>query len=106
MRQVQLGPPARASERCSVEGSAESSSSNSLARTREKCRPRGFIRNRAPLRETATLRWLETAIGLGNENYRWFESDPNWTDLHEDPRFVELMNRIKSQREHSGNQTE
>ena len=32
-------------------------------------------------------RWLQKAIDLGNENYLWFESDPNWTDLHEDPRF-------------------
>ena len=52
------------------------------------------------------LRWLETAIRLGNENYRWFESDPNWTDMHEDPRFVELMNRIKSNRGQPGDQSE
>jgi serine/threonine-protein kinase len=46
-------------------------------------------------KQVEALRWLETAIRLGNENYRWFESDPNWTDMHEDPRFVELMNGIK-----------
>jgi serine/threonine-protein kinase len=57
-------------------------------------------------RQVEALRWLETAIGLGNENYKWFESDPNWTDMHEDPRFVELMNRIKSQREQPGDQSE
>ena len=57
-------------------------------------------------RQVEALRWLETAISLGNENYKWFESDPNWTDMHEDPRFVELMNRIKSSREHAGDQTE
>jgi serine/threonine protein kinase/Flp pilus assembly protein TadD len=57
-------------------------------------------------RQVEALRWLETAIGLGNENYPWFESDPNWTDMHEDPRFVELMNRIKSQRQDPGDQTE
>jgi serine/threonine-protein kinase len=58
-------------------------------------------------RQVEALRWLETAIGLGNENYKWFESDPNWTDMHEDPRFVELMNRIKSQREQpAGDQSE
>jgi serine/threonine-protein kinase len=50
-------------------------------------------------RQVEALRWLETAISLGNENYKWFEADPNWTDMHEDPRFVELMNRIKSQRQ-------
>jgi serine/threonine protein kinase/tetratricopeptide (TPR) repeat protein len=57
-------------------------------------------------RQVEALRWLDTAISLGNENYKWFESDPNWTDMHEDPRFVELMNRIKSQRELPGDQTE
>ena len=57
-------------------------------------------------RQVEALRWLETAIGLGNENYKWFESDPNWTDMHEDPRFVESMNRIKSQREQPGDQSE
>ena len=57
-------------------------------------------------RQVEALRWLETAISLGNENYKWFESDPNWADMHEDPRFVELMNRIKSQREQPGEQSE
>ena len=57
-------------------------------------------------RQVEALRWLETAIGLGNENYPWFESDPNWADMHEDPRFVELMDRIKSQRQAPGDQTE
>ena len=56
-------------------------------------------------RQVEALRWLETAIQLGNENYRWFESDPNWTDMHEDPRFLELMKGIKSRVE-PGNQTE
>ncbi|HEX6650102.1 MAG TPA: protein kinase [Pyrinomonadaceae bacterium] len=56
-------------------------------------------------RQVEALRWLETAISLGNENYKWFESDPNWTDMHEDPRFVELMNRIKSQRQAPGEQS-
>ena len=49
-------------------------------------------------RQVEALRWLETAIGLGNENYPWFESDSNWADLHGDPRFKELMDRIKKER--------
>ena len=53
-------------------------------------------------RQVEALRWLETAIRLGNENYPWFESDSNWADMHEDPRFIELMNRIKAQRELPG----
>src|SRR6185503_370684 len=56
-------------------------------------------------RQVEALRWLETAISLGNENYKWFEADPNWTDMHEDPRFVELMNRIKNNREQPGDQS-
>ncbi len=57
-------------------------------------------------RQVEALRWLETAIGLGNENVPWFESDPNWTDMHQDPRFVELMNKIKNHREHPGDHSE
>ncbi len=57
-------------------------------------------------RQVEALRWLETAIRLGNENYRWFEADPNWADLHEDPRFLELMKGIKTQRQTSRDQTE
>ena len=56
-------------------------------------------------RQVEALRWLETAIRLGNENYRWFESDSNWTDMHEDPRFVELMNGIKNQKPAARDQT-
>ncbi|HEX2271218.1 MAG TPA: tetratricopeptide repeat protein, partial [Pyrinomonadaceae bacterium] len=57
-------------------------------------------------RQVEALRWLETAIRLGNENYRWFESDPNWADMHEDPRFLELMKGIKTHRPAPGDQTE
>lgn len=46
-------------------------------------------------RQVEALRWLETAISLGNENYPWFESDPNWADMQEDPRFQELIQNIK-----------
>ncbi|MEP6919529.1 MAG: protein kinase [bacterium] len=46
-------------------------------------------------KQVEALNWLETAIRLGNENVQWFESDPNWADLREDPRFVALMDRIR-----------
>ena len=42
------------------------------------------------------LRWLERAVELGNENRTWFESDPNWEHLREEPRFVALMRRIEA----------
>jgi len=57
-------------------------------------------------RQVEALRWLETAIRLGNENYPWFEKDRNWADMHEDPRFLELMKGIKSQREEPGDRSE
>jgi hypothetical protein len=57
-------------------------------------------------KQVEALRWLETAISLGNENVPWFESDPNWTDMHQDPRFIELMAGLKSQKRQLGDNTE
>jgi eukaryotic-like serine/threonine-protein kinase len=39
--------------------------------------------------------WLERSISLGNANRPCFESDPNWASLRDDPRFVELMARVR-----------
>jgi serine/threonine-protein kinase len=50
-------------------------------------------------RQVEALRWLETAIQLGNENYLWFESDTNWADMHDDPRFKALIKAIKDRNE-------
>ncbi len=50
-------------------------------------------------RHVVALEWLEKAIELGNENFPWFESDPNWMDLHEDSRFKDLMQRVRASRE-------
>jgi serine/threonine protein kinase/Flp pilus assembly protein TadD len=47
-------------------------------------------------RQVLALSWLQKAIELGNENYLWFESDPNWADLHDDPRFKEMMQRVRT----------
>jgi serine/threonine-protein kinase len=47
-------------------------------------------------RQVLALTWLQKAIDLGNENYLWFESDPNWADLHDDPRFKEMMQRVRT----------
>ena len=55
-------------------------------------------------RQVEALNWLETAIRLGNENVQWFESDPNWADLREDPRFIKLMEGIRQSRQEA-NQT-
>jgi serine/threonine-protein kinase len=47
--------------------------------------------------------WLERAISLGNENKPWFETNPIWQGLRDDPRFLELMQRIDQGRERSSN---
>ncbi|HAF24484.1 MAG TPA: hypothetical protein DCK93_16535 [Blastocatellia bacterium] len=57
-------------------------------------------------RQVAALEWLEKAINLGNDNYLWFESDPNWADLHGDPRFQELMHRVRASFEDRGGTAE
>jgi serine/threonine-protein kinase len=49
--------------------------------------------------EEQALEWLARAIKLGNENYLWFESDPNWASLHNDSRFQALTAGVKAERE-------
>ena len=39
--------------------------------------------------------WFERAVSLGNENLPWFERNPAWERLREDPRFLDLMRRIR-----------
>jgi serine/threonine protein kinase/Flp pilus assembly protein TadD len=41
--------------------------------------------------------WLEIAISLGNENLPWFEANPIWETVRDDPRFRILINRIKTE---------
>jgi serine/threonine-protein kinase len=45
------------------------------------------------------FKWLEKAISLGNENYLWFEANPVWESLRDDPKFRELMRSIKDRHE-------
>jgi eukaryotic-like serine/threonine-protein kinase len=39
--------------------------------------------------------WLEKAISMGNENYPWFASNPNWDQLREEPRYKAIMEDLK-----------
>lgn len=48
------------------------------------------------------FKWLERAISLGREDRAWFEIDPDWEALRDDPRFKELMSRIEAGRTESG----
>jgi serine/threonine-protein kinase len=48
--------------------------------------------------------WLERAIALGNENQLCFENDPNWSTLRSDPRFQELMAKVRASHRSAGNQ--
>jgi serine/threonine-protein kinase len=45
--------------------------------------------------------WLERAITLGREDRAWFEMDPDWAELRNDPRYQELMSRIEAGRQES-----
>jgi serine/threonine-protein kinase len=42
--------------------------------------------------------WLERAVDLGNENLPWFERNPAWERLREDPRFRAIIQRIEQSR--------
>jgi predicted Zn-dependent protease len=42
------------------------------------------------------FQWLNRSVALGNENKYLFEHDPNLATLRDDPRWAELMGRIKS----------
>jgi serine/threonine protein kinase/tetratricopeptide (TPR) repeat protein len=47
------------------------------------------------------LTWLERAVELGNENFPWFERDPNWDLLRDDPAYQELLSRLRDHHEES-----
>ena len=42
------------------------------------------------------LRWLRRAIALGNENKPWFERNPAWDSLKNDPEFQQIVGSIKT----------
>jgi eukaryotic-like serine/threonine-protein kinase len=45
--------------------------------------------------EQEAIHWLEAASKLGNHNYPWFSSDPNWTPLKNNPEYQQLMTRLE-----------
>ena len=48
------------------------------------------------MREDA-FKWLGRAIALGNANVPCFEHDPNWSSLRNDPKFTELMSKVRAE---------
>ena len=42
------------------------------------------------------IRWLEQAISIGNENYPWFSTDPNWDAMREEPRYKAILENLKT----------
>ncbi|HKV38637.1 MAG TPA: protein kinase [Blastocatellia bacterium] len=40
--------------------------------------------------------WLERAISMGNENYPWFEVNPLWKPMRDDPRYKKIMEGVLS----------
>jgi len=42
------------------------------------------------------LRWLRRAIALGNENKPWFERNPSWDSLKDDPEFQQIIGSIQT----------
>jgi len=43
--------------------------------------------------------WFERAVELGNENWPWFDRDPNWRLLRDDSEFQSIVARLKAAHE-------
>ncbi|HKP12565.1 MAG TPA: tetratricopeptide repeat protein, partial [Blastocatellia bacterium] len=41
------------------------------------------------------IEWLERAIAMGDENYPWLSSNPNWDALRDDLRYRRILNEMK-----------
>jgi eukaryotic-like serine/threonine-protein kinase len=41
------------------------------------------------------IHWLRAASRLGNDNYPWFKSDPNWALLRSNPEYQVLLGQIE-----------
>ncbi|MDQ2974246.1 MAG: protein kinase [Acidobacteriota bacterium] len=46
--------------------------------------------------QTEAFQWLARAIDLGNANQPCFENDPNWSSLRSEPRFQDLMAKVRA----------
>jgi serine/threonine-protein kinase len=46
-------------------------------------------------RTDQAIEWLERAISMGNENYPWFMSNPNWEHMRDEPKFKAIMEKLR-----------
>jgi serine/threonine-protein kinase len=47
-------------------------------------------------RADEAIEWLELSISMGNENYPWVATNPNWESLREEPRFKAIVEELKT----------
>jgi len=43
----------------------------------------------------SALNWLGEAVDKGWTQYRWIEIDPRFDNIRDDPRYTELIDRMK-----------
>jgi tetratricopeptide (TPR) repeat protein len=41
------------------------------------------------------IEWLERSISMGNENYPWISTNPNWEGFRDDPRFKSIVEDLE-----------
>jgi serine/threonine-protein kinase len=46
-------------------------------------------------RSDDAIEWLELSISMGNENYPWVATNPNWESMREEPRFKAILEELR-----------
>jgi serine/threonine-protein kinase len=46
-------------------------------------------------RADEAIEWLERAVAMGNENYPWISSNPQWQLLKDNPQFVAILEALR-----------
>ncbi|HLG16053.1 MAG TPA: protein kinase [Blastocatellia bacterium] len=47
-------------------------------------------------RADEAIEWLERAVAMGNENYPWFIANPAWEALGNDPRYLKVIEDVRT----------
>ena len=48
-------------------------------------------------RKGLSVQWLEKAVSLGYKDYIWLSNDPNFDGMRADPRFSDLLGKVKTE---------